>query len=103
MEGIQQSIASTVESAIPKLSQNLRRWLQAHRVEPRQFTVFRETDGSGPMSVWLVTDHNGTDDSSYRIIYDPVSCEYGCECLLENDVPYLIGMYGDLKSAVEDL
>ena len=78
-------------------------WFLAHRIPIRKVTLAKETDGTELEDFWMVTDHTGTGDNTFRIIYDDGAREFGYECLMENDVSYFIGFYGDLRETLTDL
>jgi hypothetical protein len=78
-------------------------WFLAHRIPLRMVKLAKNTDGIEPEDFWMVTDHTRSGDNTFRIIYDDVEKEFGYECLMENDVSYFIGFYGDLKTTLIDL
>ena len=85
------------------LPNNIGAWFLQHRVPIKKITLSRDPDGTNPEDFWLVTDHTGNDDTTFRIIYDDLEKKFGYECLMENDVSYFIGFYGDLKTTLDDL
>jgi hypothetical protein len=62
---------------MPLLAPDLRAWFEAHQTEPRQIDVLADGSAKHARSVWLVTDHTGTDDSSYRVTYEPSGDVFG--------------------------
>ena len=79
------------------------RWLQLHALPPRRITLARKTDGGNTEDFWLVTDHTGSDDASFRIVYDDVAARYGLECAIGNDLPLFAGFRASLIDAVTDI
>ncbi len=97
------SIAADCAAAIGMLGHETSRWLQLHALPPRRITLARKTDGGSTEDFWLVTDHTGSDDASFRIVYDDVAARYGLECAIGNDVPLFAGFRASLIDAVTDI
>jgi hypothetical protein len=80
-----------------------RQWFDNHRIEPRLVSLAVTADGSKVEDFWLLTDHNGSDDSSYRIVYDVRNERFGHECLLSSDVPLFLGAFPSLQDALDEI
>jgi hypothetical protein len=85
-----------------KLDRRIATWLQLHVCSPRRITLSRKTDGSNTEDFWLVTDHTGSNDANFRIVYDDVVARYGLECTIGNSVCLFIGFRASLIDAVTD-
>ena len=96
------AILADLEAALPHLDQALRDWLRSHLVPPRPVALARKTDGANSEQFWLVTDHKGTNDALFRIVYDDVAKRYGIECAIQNDVSLFAGFRETLIDAVTD-
>ena len=70
-----------------------------------RWSLFLATDAEGTSfkDVWLVTNHTGENDSSYRIIYDDQAQLFGLECTLESGVEWYMGNYGSFSETVENM
>ena len=84
------------------LPPRLQAWVRTHLVEPRFCKFSVDHDGSFK-HFWLVTDHNGEHDSSYRIVFDGEQEVFGLECTLESGVEWYMGSYGSFSDAVENM
>jgi hypothetical protein len=62
-----------------------------------------DAEGSSFKDLWLVTDHTGEKDSSYRIVYDEQSQMFGLEVTLDTDVKWYMGSYGSFANTVESM
>jgi hypothetical protein len=99
-------IASMIDDAIRDftwLSEQYRHWFASHRVEPKPISIAETSEGTARAEFWLLTDHTGVDDSSFRIIYDEARKRFGRECVLENDIPLFLGVYPTLQDALDEI
>lgn len=101
--GARTAILADYQVASAELTPALRDWLRTHLVPPRIITLARKTDGGNTEQFWLVTDHNGSDDASFRVVYDDVTKRYGIECTIQNDVCLFAGFRASLAQAVNDI
>ena len=85
------------------LPSHLQTWVRTHLVVPRMRRFSVDHDGSSFKQLWLVTDHNGKHDSSYRIVFDGEQGVFGLECTLETGVEWYMGSYGSFSDAVENM
>jgi hypothetical protein len=90
-------------SAFEFLSEEYRNWFESHRIEPRVISLAHAPDGLKYDDFWLITDHTGQNDSSFRVFYDEAKDQFGRECLLENDVPLLLALYPSLEEVLDDI
>lgn len=56
------------------LDKNLKNWYLCHKIVPQEKLV-------NGRKVYLITDHNGVDDSNYRIFLNPANNTFGLEFL----------------------
>ena len=96
-------ISADCAAAICALDARVGRWLQSHMVPPRRITLSRKTDGSNSKDFWLVTDYKGTDDASFRVVFDDAAAAYGIECAILNSISLFIGYRATLAEAVTDI
>src|SRR5258706_728437 len=85
------------------LSAEYREWFDAHRIEPRLISLAHDSDGASREDFWLLTDHTGSNDSPYRIVFDPNLSRFGRECLLNTDLPLFLGRYPSLQDALDEV
>lgn len=97
------TIAADCAAVIAMLDRVQAQWLRAHALPARRITLARKTDGGETEDFWLVTDHTGADDASFRVVYDDVSAQYGIECTIGNDVSLFAGFRASLLDAVTDI
>ena len=97
------TIAADCAVVSSKLDRVQAQWLRAHALPARRITLSRKTDGGDTEEFWLVTDHTGFDDSSFRVVYDDVSAQYGIECTIGSDVNLFAGFRASLLDAVIDI
>ena len=91
------------QAALPHLDPRLANWLRAHVVAPRPITLARRTDGGNTEDFWLVTDHKGSDDAEFRLVYDDVAQRYGIECAIQNNISLFIGYRESITAALADI
>jgi hypothetical protein len=96
-------IRSKVAEELVNLAPHLQRWLRTHLVEPRLSKLSIDRNGSSFKLFWLVTDHNGEQDSSYRIVYDGEQEVFGLECTLVSGVEWYMGSCGSFSNSVENM
>lgn len=96
-------ISDLVGQSISQLSPTQQDWLRIHLIAPKLHEVSSDWDGKEKINLWLVTDHKGNDDSSYRIVYDEELSMFGLECTMDNGVNWYMGAYGTFVDAVEHM
>jgi hypothetical protein len=96
-------ISNRVEAELPLLTEHLRRWVEAHRTQPREITASSDPEITQSVHVSLVTDHIGEEDANSRVVYDPARDEFGLMMELENGVLWYMGPYGSLVDTVESI
>ena len=52
---------------------------------------------------WLITDHTGREDASFRIVFDEALRRYGIECTILNNISLFAGFRASLVDAVSDI
>jgi hypothetical protein len=90
-----------VSESLPLLKPHIQSWLREQLIEPRVVRLATDPDGKVFKQLWLITDHVGENDSSYRIVYDASSGTFGLECTLDSGVEWYMGNYGSFPEAVE--
>jgi hypothetical protein len=96
-------VLADYQAAISGLSPSTREWLRLHLIPPRPIELARKTSGEEAEPFWLITDHNGRDDASFRIVYDDATQRYGIECAILNDICLFAGYRASLADAVTDI
>ncbi|HWI60460.1 MAG TPA: hypothetical protein VNT75_01335 [Symbiobacteriaceae bacterium] len=97
---VRSAIARLVETDLPALAPHLQSWVESHLVTPREATFHRDSEGDTPVRLWLVTDHVGFKDSSYRVVYDPDTEGFGLAVELKNGVDWYMGPYGSFAETI---
>ena len=97
------AVTADFQAALPALDRRLDDWFRAHVVAPRPIVLARKSDGGNTEEFWLVTDHTGTDDASFRIVYDDAANRYGIECTIQNGVCLFAGYRATLVDALTDI
>ncbi len=86
-------IQALVAADLARLEPQLQSWAREHIIAPRLEQLAADPEGHTNVSVWLVTDHTGASDSSYRVVYDPARSAFGLECTLESGVRWYMGAH----------
>jgi len=86
-----------------KLDENLLKWLIFHRIVPQKIKLFSFDDVALTNQTWLITDHVGNEDSSYRIIFDELVEMYGLEMTTQDNKYVFLGDYGTLFEAMTNM
>jgi len=73
-----------------------------HRIKPKPIRLSLDTEGNEWRECYLITDHNGKDDSPYRAAFDPKYNKFVREVTLENDIPHYLGRYPTLEDLVDE-
>ncbi len=98
---IVQQIEARVQSELPKLSHDLRTWVENHLTQPHLLTLASEADGADRVVLWLVTDHTGQNDSASRVVFDEIEGAFGLATTLNNDVEWFMGLHGGFANTLE--
>lgn len=96
-------IHELVQADLPKLTPHLREWAEAHLASPRQETFAEKSDGTHPVTLWLVTDNTGSEDSSSRVVFDPEEDRFGLEMELQDGIHWFMGLYGSFSETIENM
>ena len=99
----EETISRMVQESMPNLAPRLREWAEAHLVPPTKQIFAMDTDGRSEKEFWLITDHNGTNDSGYRVVFDDEKQLFGLETTLQNKIAWYMGLYGSFQEAVENM
>jgi len=100
---IDRQISELIGPALSLLHPTLRSWVQAHLVVPRQIEAWADPERQIAALVWLVTDHTGQNDSSYRVVFDSSSQAFGLETTLADGTAWYMGPYGTFSDAIESM
>jgi len=98
---IEEQITERVEDSLQQFTPQLREWVESHVIRPRSVAISKDPDGKEYSNIWLVTDHTGNNDSSYRVVYDQGKKSFGLEVTLKNGISWFMGNYGEFTKAVE--
>jgi hypothetical protein len=98
-----EQIMTEVNHGLAFLSLHLREWVQGHSIEHHQIRLATDPGGTSFKDLWLITDHNGQKDSSYRVVYDEEAEAFGLECTLDSGVEWYMGIYGSFSQAVDSM
>ncbi len=96
-------IRAKIAEGVPLLAPHLQAWVDEHLIAPRQVSLAIDPDGTSFRNLWLVTNHVGTNDSTYRVVFDEETDAFGLECTLESGVEWYMGNYGSFAEAVENM
>jgi len=90
-----------VTEGLVVLAPHLQSWLHEHLIEPRQVRLATDAEENSVKTLWLITDHIGKNDSSYRIVCDEDEEAFGLECTLDTGVEWYMGNHGSFSETVE--
>jgi hypothetical protein len=96
-------INMSIAEGLAVLAPHLQDWLRAHLVPPRPIQVSVDLEGNSFKDLWLITDHTGKQDSSYRIVYDENNQMFGLESTLDTGIEWYMGSYGSFSETVENM
>ena len=102
-EQVRANVLADCEAAASQLVPAARAWLHAHLIPARPIELARKTDGKETEPFWLITDHTGRQDASFRIVYDDAVRRYGIECTILNNICLFAGFRASLADAVMDI
>jgi hypothetical protein len=92
-----------ISEGVASLAPHLRSWVDEHLIAPRQVRFALDANGTSIKDLWLVSDHVGANDSSYRIVYDDETDAFGLECTLDSGVEWYMGNYSSFAETVENM
>ena len=92
-----------IAEGLTVLAPHLQDWLRAHLVPPRPIRVSVDVEENSYKDLWLITDHTGKQDSSYRVVYDENNQMFGLEWTLDTGVEWYLGAYGSFSETVENM
>lgn len=102
-EPIHEQVHRLVNATIASLPEHLAAWALAHLITPRPVQLASDPEGHDEATYWLVTDHSGIEDSSYRVVYDAELGEFGLECTWEGGTGWFMGIYGSFADSIENM
>ena len=100
---IEGQITLKVAEGLAVLAPHLQSWVHDHLIQPRQIRLSTDPHGNFFRDFWLVTDHVGKEDSSYRIVYDEAGQAFGLESTLDTGLQWYMGNYGTFSETVENM
>jgi hypothetical protein len=92
-----------VRAGLAALAPHLRSWVEAHLIQPRRISLATDMDETSFKTYWLITDHTGKNDSTYRVAYDEDAQAFGLEVTLVTDVELYMGTYGTFTETIENM
>lgn len=92
-----------IEKGLEKLNSPLKEWVIAHLIQPRTIKLYTGFSSDEQQDFWLITDHIGNNDSSYRVVYSKERNSFGLEVEMENGRNVMMGFYGDFATATESM
>ncbi len=96
-------INNIIKQDMEKMSDKLTLWLSTHLIPPRKIVLFKDFDFKQTAEYWLVTDHIGTKDSGYRVVYSELDGMFGLEMTTKEGQSVMMGLYGDFATTVESM
>jgi hypothetical protein len=95
-----QKIEKMIKAELPNLPLHLKDWAEQHLIAPKQMIFSVNDDGTGEITLWLITDNTGKHDSSSRIVFDEVKGSFGLVMSLRNDIEWFMGIYGGFAETI---
>ncbi len=92
-----------IRLGLSELSPDLRAWAEGHLIAPRLVRLLDSLESSETSAYWLVTDHTGSADSSYRVVYDERHDAFGFEVTLDDGRELFLGRVGSFAETVSEL
>lgn len=102
-EKVHADVLADYEAAASQLDPRTREWLRAHLIPPHPIELARKTDRKNTEQFWLITDHTGREDATFRIVFDDALRRYGIECTILNNISLFAGFRASLVDAVSDI
>lgn len=96
-------IDNLIKRDMAKMSDKLTSWLSTHLIPPRKVILFKDFDFQATGEYWLVTDHTGTKDSGYRVVYSEPEGMFGLEMTTKEGQSVMMGLYGDFATTIESM
>ena len=100
---VRERIERLVEQGLGELTPHLRAWAESHLITPKRVRLFDSIESPETFPCWLVTDHKGVNDSSYRVVYDENRNQFGFEVKLADGRELFMGWIGSFAETVENL
>jgi hypothetical protein len=97
------TIKKRVSNDFESISPRFRDWVRDHLIEPRLVRFAVDSDGLKYKDVWLVTDHVGSEDTSYRVVYDPSDGNFGLEMTTIDGIEWYMGPNGEFFETIESM
>lgn len=100
MDEIVNTIRKRIAADMHAMPESEIEWVRAHLIEPRPVRFAIDAEGTELKDFWLVTDHVGNQDSSYRVAYDPSTDGFGLEMTTIDGVEWYMGSYGEFINTI---
>jgi hypothetical protein len=101
----QEKIKQIVNSRIASIEKpHIKKWFTDHIISPKIISIVDPLDSSKSQNYWLITDHNGIEDSGYRVVHSTEKeCWFGMEMTTNKEESVFLGFYGDLNETLESI
>ena len=97
------TVKKRVSRDFPSISPRFHGWVRDHLIEPKPVRLAIDSEGVTYEELWLVTDHVGKEDSSYRVVYDPSDDNFGLEMTAIEGIEWYMGAYGEFFETIESM
>jgi hypothetical protein len=98
-----ESNVTDTAAAIRELDPRVGQWLRSQLSVLKRNSLARKIDGSDTKDFRLVTDHTGTNDASFRVVYDETEGRHGIESAILNSISLFIGYRATWAEAESDI
>ncbi len=72
-----------------------------HRIQPSLIELSLDISGQKWKSCYLLTEHNGENDSAYRAAFDPETGHFVRELTLADGTPHYLSRHSDLEAIID--
>lgn len=100
---IEDEINEKIKNDISYFKPHIRRWVMNHLIKPKKIDLFSDFNCVNQKEYWLITDHTGIDDASYRVIYCEIEKGFGLEMEDDNSRHIMMGIYGSFYETVDSI
>ena len=99
-------IQQHVQAGLPELAPSIREWLEGHLIVPYRTEVYADWNTDARVTVWIVTDHTGHNDSNCRVVFHETTDGFGLEqtLLVDNgERAVYMGSYGTFAETIDGM
>jgi hypothetical protein len=97
------TIQAMVWRQIELLPADLRPWVEDHVVSPHRSSFYSDMHCNAKETYWVITEHNGKNDSNYRLVYFDEIDQFGLVVKLKDGRNCCLGFYKSFTEAVESM